>query len=246
MKALLLAAGLGTRLRPITDSIPKCLVPINGRALLDYWLDLLLGQGIERVLINTHYMADEVRRHIAVSPWADSVDLVHEPELLGTGGTILQNCNYFEDQAFFVAHSDNLTLFSLRQFQDSHRSRARNADITMMTFETDNPSSCGIVTLDDHGVVTGFYEKQPDPPGRLANGAVYIFEPSILEEMAGLEKSGLDISIDILPRHLNRIQTFHNNIYLRDIGTPESLAAAEREYPAIRQRLPTGFLEPSR
>ena len=68
MRALLLAAGLGTRLRPITDTMPKCLVPIGGRPLLDYWFDLLLSAGIERILVNTSYLPDRVRAHVAASP----------------------------------------------------------------------------------------------------------------------------------------------------------------------------------
>jgi len=72
VKAVLLAAGLGTRLRPITQTVPKCLVPIRGRPLLDYWLEHLFGQGIvDEVRINTHYLADRVRAHVAQSPWRD-------------------------------------------------------------------------------------------------------------------------------------------------------------------------------
>ena len=87
-RALLLAAGLGTRLRPLTNHVPKCLVPIKGKPLLGYWLDLLLRAGIERVLVNTHYLPDPVRRFCAESPWANRIDLVHEESLAGTAGTI--------------------------------------------------------------------------------------------------------------------------------------------------------------
>src|SRR5579863_4066102 len=95
MRALLLAAGLGTRLRPVTDSVPKCLVPIQGRPLLDYWLELLLPAPIERVLVNTYYLADQVRAYHAASPWRARVDLVHEAVLFGTGGTVLANRGWF-------------------------------------------------------------------------------------------------------------------------------------------------------
>ena len=86
MRALLLAAGLGTRLRPITDHVPKCLVPIHGKPLLGYWLDMLLPNGVERVLVNTHYLPQAVQAFVAESAWRDSIEMVHEDELLGTGG----------------------------------------------------------------------------------------------------------------------------------------------------------------
>src|SRR5258707_15359828 len=89
MRALLLAAGLGSRLRPITATTPKCMVMINGRPLLDYWLELLFGAGVERVLINTHWLAEQVDAHVKASRWTSRIDLIHEGKLLGTGGTVL-------------------------------------------------------------------------------------------------------------------------------------------------------------
>src|SRR6185436_15356190 len=111
MRALLLAAGLGTRLRPLTDSVPKCLVPVQGRPLLDYWLELLAPGGIERMLINTHYLPQQVRDFVARSRWREGITLVHEEKLLGTGGTVLANRAFFGAAAFMVAHADNLTRF---------------------------------------------------------------------------------------------------------------------------------------
>jgi mannose-1-phosphate guanylyltransferase len=230
MRALLLAAGFGTRLRPLTDTIPKCLVPVHGKPLIDYWLDLLLGGPVDRVLVNTHYLAEVVRGHIGRSRWRDRIDLVHEDELLGTGGTVLKNAGYFQDKAFLVGHADNLTSFDLDAFIGSHRTRPANVDITMMTFETDAPQSCGIVELDDRGVVIGFHEKVANPPGNHANAAVYIFEPTVLRFLAEQKKSVIDLSTEVLPHFIGRIGTFENAVYHRDIGTLESLAAAEREF----------------
>lgn len=231
MRALLLAAGLGTRLRPITDRVPKCLVPIRGRPLLGYWFDLLFPAGVERVLINTHYLPDSVRAFVAASPHAASIDLVHEETLLGTGGTVLSNSAYFGDAAFIVAHADNLTLFDVKAFIERHRTRPPGVEITMLTFDTDTPESCGIVEQDARGVVIGFHEKVRNPPGTRANGAVYVFEPSVVAFMRGLGHPAVDISTEVLPAYLGRIQTFHDAVYHRDIGTPASLAAAERDFP---------------
>lgn len=230
MKALLLAAGFGTRLRPITDNLPKCLVPIHGKPLLGYWLDLLLPVAIDRVLINTHYLPDVVNHFVRESSWQDRIDLVYEETLLGTGGTVFSNGNYFGDEAFMVAHADNLTRFDPNAFIDAHNLRASNVLITMMTFDTDVPQSCGIVELNDENIVVGFHEKKSNPPGFRASAAVYIFEPEVLNFMVGLNKNIFDLSIDVIPQFLGRIQAFHNYDYHRDIGTPESLLLAEQEF----------------
>jgi mannose-1-phosphate guanylyltransferase len=238
MKAILLAAGLGTRLRPLTNSIPKCLVRVNGKALLDYWLDLLLGENaVSRVLINTHWLAGTVCSHIAASHWRDRVDLVHEESLLGTGGTILANRSWFGEAPFIVGHADNLTLFDPLSFRDSHFARPAGAEITMMTFATDDPRSCGIVETDANGVITAFHEKVENPPGNDANAAVYIFEPSVVDFLASLGKPVIDLSTEVLPVYIDRIATFANTGYHRDIGTIASLRKAEQEFSTVVKRL---------
>lgn len=230
MKGLLLAAGYGSRLRPLTDTIPKCLVPVRGRPLLAYWFQLLFDGGIERALVNTHYLAQQVRTFVLESAWCDRVDLVHEEQLLGTGGTILRNRDFFGAEDFLVAHADNLTRFDVQSFRARHRDRPSGVAITMMTFETDAPHSCGIVVEDRQGIVREFYEKQKNPPGNRANGAVYVFEPEVLEFLAGLGRPVIDLSTEVLPHFLGRMWTYHNGLYHRDIGNLESLRSAEREY----------------
>ncbi len=232
MRALLLAAGLGTRLRPLTLSVPKCLVPINGTPLLDIWLDLLFEGGIERVLVNTGYLAEQVRAHVAASRWRSRVDLVHEDELLGTGGTVLANRAWLGGQPFLLAHADNLTRFDLAAFVERHRIRPAGVVLTMMTFRTDDPKSCGIVETDTEGRVIAFHEKVADPPGDRANAAVYIAEPELLEFLSGLDKPVIDLSTEVLPAFLGRMITFANTGYHRDIGTPEALIKGAAEYRA--------------
>jgi mannose-1-phosphate guanylyltransferase len=230
MKSLLLAAGLGTRLRPITDTVPKCLVPIQGKPLLAYWLDLLKPDAENPALINTHYLPGLVGDFIKTSPWKMHCTLVNETELLGTGGTILHNQACFRDAAFLVIHADNLTRFDLDAFIDAHHRRPPGIEITMMTFDTDMPQSCGIVETDKNNIVIGFQEKSPNPRGIRANAAVYIMEPSIIAFLQSLNKKIIDVSTELLPHYLHRMQMFHNADYHRDIGTPQSLQLAEIEF----------------
>jgi mannose-1-phosphate guanylyltransferase len=218
-------------LRPLTERVPKCLVPIHGRPLLEYWLDLLLPAGIDEVLINTHYLPEPVRRYVAASRWRERISLVHEDALLGTGGTVLANRAFFRGEAFLVAHADNLTRFDVGAFLRRHARRPAGMLLTMMTFRTDAPQSCGIVEEDARGVVTAFHEKVPDPPGDHANAAVYVLEPEVVTFLQRLGKPVVDLSTEVIPAFLGRICTFHNAGYHRDIGCLESLRKAEAEFP---------------
>lgn len=229
MRALLLAAGLGTRLRPLTDSVPKCLVEINGRPLLDYWIELLANAGIRDILINLHHLPEPVLEYIDSCPYPVSLTTAFEPELLGTGGTLLKNRDFFLDEPAMIVHADNFSRFDMGAFIRRYEERSAGIEITMMTFVADNPSSCGIVELDSEGVVQGFHEKVANPPGNLANGAVYIVSSEVRAFVAVLGKSRVDLSTEVLPHYMGRINTFQNRVYHRDIGTPEQLARARRD-----------------
>jgi mannose-1-phosphate guanylyltransferase len=230
MRALLLAAGIGSRLRPLTNTTPKCLVTVHDRPLLDYWLDLVFAGGIERALLNTHWLADQVRAHVENSPWRSRIDLVHEDELLGTGGTVLANRDWFGGQAFLVAHADNLTDFDVAGLIAAHNGRPAGCIMTMLAFRTDDPRSCGILELDEQNRVLAFHEKVENPPGNLANGAVYIFEPDVIDDIARLGRNVVDLSTEIIPNYLGRILSVETSGYHRDIGNPESLRRAHSEF----------------
>jgi mannose-1-phosphate guanylyltransferase len=230
LRALLLAAGLGTRLRPVTDSVPKCLVSINGRPLLDYWIELLSNGGVVEVLVNLHYLADQVRAYVAGRPYGVNIQTVYEETLLGTGGTLLKNRSFFGDEAVMVIHADNLSDFDVRGFIRSYSERPKGTEITMMTFRSTVPQECGIVEVDEEGVVRGFHEKVKNPPGNLANAAVYIVSPAVVDFLAGLRKHKIDFSTEVLPHFIGRINTFFNDTYHRDIGTVQSLVAAQSDY----------------
>lgn len=229
MRALLLAGGLGTRLRPLTYSVPKCLVPIHGKPLMEYWLDLLFNAGFESVLVNTHYLAESVRVFVKNSKWSEKIVLVHEDILLGTGGTVLANADWIGRSPILVAHADNLTKFDPLDFWVHHDRRPQGCCMTMMTFKTDSPATCGIVEEED-GVLRAFYEKVEYPPGNKANAAVYIFEPQVIDFLKLQAKHYIDISLDVIPNFLGQIYTYQNNQYHRDIGSIASLIAAEKEY----------------
>lgn len=227
MKAVLLAAGEGTRLRPLTLTTPKCMVPINGKPLLDYWLDMLVPcEEIDEIFINVSYLKEQVLAHIQ-SKWSlcNKITLWHEDKLLGTAGTLKANYADLKDCDVMVVHADNLSAFSLDEFLASYRNRAEYIAATMMLFETDKPSQCGIVELDDKCTVIKMHEKVKNPPGNLANGAVYIFSAKVIELIK--KQDGNDLSNNIIPHLYGKITTWVNKVYHRDIGTLESLRIAQ-------------------
>jgi mannose-1-phosphate guanylyltransferase len=232
LRALLLAAGLGSRLRPLTDHTPKCLAPIHGRPLLAYWLDALFGdERIERALVNTHHLPEQVGAFVAASPWRDRIDLVHEPELLGTGGTVLANRAWLGDGSFLVVHADNLTDFAPRALIDAHAAGGPDTLLTLLAFRTPNPRQCGILEMDGASRVVAFHEKVDDPPGDLANGAVYVFSPEVVSRIAALGKPVVDLSTEIIPRLLPRVRAHEYGGFFMDIGTPEALRQAQETFP---------------
>ena len=229
MRALLLAAGLGTRLRPITDTTPKCLVPIHGQALLAIWLQRLAQAGIGPFLINTHYLSGQVNAFVEASPYRKDILLVHERDLLGTAGTLIANLDFFCGSDGLLIHADNYCLADFSAFLQAHRSRPPECLMTMMTFRTDAPSSCGIVELDASGVVVDFHEKVAHPPGNLANGAVYIICAELLQRLASDLGGVSDFSTEVLHRFVGKIYSYETNATFLDIGTPANYAKANIE-----------------
>ena len=228
LRALLLAAGLGTRLRPITLDTPKCLVPIGGEPLLSRWLKQLERAGCEAALVNTHYLASQVETFL--QNWHSptmSVASVHEPALLGTAGTLLANHSFFEGATGLLIHADNVMADNLEHVLAAHEQRTAGCELTMLTFQTDTPQSCGIVTTDAQGVVTTFHEKVEKPSGNRANAALYVFNSNFLIHLEKMNPRPSDFSTEVIPRFLGRIQSFHTQKPYLDIGTPQALAQAQ-------------------
>ena len=233
MRAMLLAAGFGTRLRPLTDTVPKCLVPIGGKPLLEIWLERLTEVGIGPFLINTHYLADQVEAFIASSRYRDEVEIVREGELRGTAGTLVANLEFFGGQDGLLIHADNYCLADFKGFVQAHARRPQGCVMTMMTFRTDSPSSCGIVERDRACVVTGFHEKVANPPGNLANGAIYLLSADLIQRLGKDLKAVTDFSTEVLNRFVGRIFTYETSEVFLDIGTPAAYAEANQVAKAL-------------
>ncbi len=116
MKAFLLVAGKGTRLRPLTDTIPKCLVPIKGKPLLSIWLEMFKTYGITDVLLNLHHLSHIVKDYINANSFDINIETFYEGSLLGSAGTILANRDFVKSERFFfIVYGDNLTKINLKE-----------------------------------------------------------------------------------------------------------------------------------
>ena len=229
IRALLLAAGLGTRLGLLTKHCPKCLIPIFGKPLLEYWLSALHQTGITSILVNIHHHQELVERFLSRPCFSGWVRGIVEEKLLGTAGTLRENAKLFSNCTTFLAHADNWCHGDLAEFFDFHQNRRpENTLITMMTFRTESPESCGIVNIDNRGIVREFYEKVPEPSGNLANGAVYLLEPDVITWLNQREEF-TDFSTQVLPEFVGQIATWENKTIHRDIGTLKSLIEAHSD-----------------
>jgi len=229
VSALLLAAGLGTRLHPLTEYWPKCLMPIGERPLLEYWLETLWRAGMREALVNLHYLPEIVEEFLVRPRFRDWVRAVKETELLGTAGTLRAHADFFKTQTTLLVHADNWCQCEFADFLEFHQHRRpKGTVLTMMTFDTESPQSCGIVEVDDDGVVQAFHEKVTNPPGTRANAAVYLLEPELLNWLVTQPQIN-DFSTQVLPNYIGRIATWHNPQLHRDIGTIQSLRQAQSD-----------------
>jgi mannose-1-phosphate guanylyltransferase len=230
MKAFLLAAGFGTRLRPLTLDTPKCLVPVCGKPMLFWWLKLFEKYQINEVLINLHYLSDKVKEYIIKNAGAIKFTFFEEEVLLGSAGTLRENKKFVSgEDNFFIMYADNLTNCNLEAFYKFHTSH--DQPFSMVLFRTDSPKTKGIVELDNNKTVISFVEKPKEPRSNLANAGIYIAEPEALDLIPATETA--DIGFDLLPKLVSRMSGWETGEYLTDIGSADSLLRAEKDWARI-------------
>lgn len=228
MKAFLLAAGNGTRLRPLTETTPKCLLPIAGVPLLSIWLELCRRHGIEEVLINVHAHPGAIREYVEKNDSGVKIKLFEEPTLLGSAGTVAANRDWISgEQLFWVFYADVLTNMNLRALLDFHA--ARPATATLAVYRVPDPSRCGIVTRSEDGVVKEFIEKPSTPSSNLAFSGVLLGTQGLLDAIP--DHRPADIGSDVLSRLAGKMYAHETSDYVLDIGTLQNYAEAQATWP---------------
>jgi mannose-1-phosphate guanylyltransferase len=233
MKAVILAAGAGTRLRPLTDTCPKPMLPISGRPLLARTLDWLRANDVREVALNLHHLPDVVRMGLGDgAAWSMRLRYSYEPTLLGTSGavrTIAERYPGWFDQTFLLLYGDMLLDIALTDLVAFHRSNA--AELTLALKHTATPQTQGMIEVDSSGLVLRFVEKPSAwKGGDLANAGVYLCEPSIL---SAIPPGVSDFGHDIIPALLAGGRRVCGRLvegYLLDIGTPDAYMQAQRDW----------------
>lgn len=230
MKAFLLAAGLGTRLRPLTDSTPKCLLPIRGVPLLAIWLDLCHRHGIDEVLINTHCHGESIRNYLTAHRNGVKTSVIDEPVLLGSAGTIHANRNWVASEScFWVIYADVLTTADLGRMTQFHLKHPGIA--TLGAYEVPDPERCGIMDVNHEGLIQSFIEKPKCPRSRLAFAGIMIANAGLFDSIPRAVPA--DLGFDILPRLAGEMFAYPISNYLLDIGTLENYELAQRTWPGL-------------
>jgi mannose-1-phosphate guanylyltransferase len=233
MRAMVLAAGLGTRLRPLTYEITKPMVPVLDRPVMEHILDLLARHGIDEVIANLHYFPDSIREH-----FGDRLAYRVEEELLGTAGGVRACREFFGDEAFIVISGDALTDIDLGALAARHRSAGGIA--TLAVKQVPDTREYGVVLHDSNGRITGFQEK-PEPEealSNLGNCGIYVFDPSIFDYFP--ERPFVDWAKDVFPVLLERDVPFHIHEvqeYWNDVGSLAELRQGTFDALAGRLRL---------
>jgi mannose-1-phosphate guanylyltransferase len=231
VKAFLLAAGHGTRLRPLTDDMPKCLLPIRGKPILQIWLEKCRQFGIGEALINIHAHADLVRAFLATKSSGINVRVVEEQELLGSAGTLASNGEWVQgEECFWVFYVDVLHNVDLFAMLEAHRKRKPTA--TLAVYRVPDPSRCGIIDAAEDGVIRSFVEKPQSPASNLAFAGLMIASPALLDAIP--DERPADIGFHVLPRLVGRMVAYSVADYLIDIGTVENYYSAQQNWPGCQ------------
>jgi mannose-1-phosphate guanylyltransferase len=229
MKALLLSAGRGRRFRPLTEFLPKCLVPVNGYPLIHCWLAELANAGVKDIIINLYTHHELVKNVVESSQYRDLVSFSVEDKLLGTAGTLKQNAHLFADDPVLFIHTDNLSHYDFREFMDAYKI-CENKGILMMTYKTKTPQDCSVVESDLIGKLISYHRKEDNPPRDEADAQVYVLSPDVVNFCK--QQEVFNFSTDVNPEFLDQTFTWKNIDFHQDLGTPYNYLDAQISYRA--------------
>jgi mannose-1-phosphate guanylyltransferase len=230
MKAVVLIGGRGTRLLPITHTVPKAMVPLRNRPYIQYMVDSLRRAGLDGAVFSMGYLPDSIRDYFGARGAGDfSLEYVIEDHALGTAGGIKNAEEHLDGETFVATNGDILTSLDLSEVVRAHRRSGALATLTLTTVE--NPTAYGLVEVDYDMRVRRFVEKPSydEVTTNLINAGIYVLEPEVLEMIP----SGHEVSIEreIFPelQASGRLYAYVSSSYWRDIGTPRSYLAASQD-----------------
>lgn len=231
MKAVLLSAGLGERLRPITDNMPKVMVPLAGKPLLQYTVEALKAVGVSEFYLNIFYKGEVIKNHFGNGEKFDvSITYLEEPSLWGTGYALKQMRRWLADGEFLIVYGDKYLEFDFVKFFNWHKQK--NGFAGIVVGETKNPLGAGIMMLDDNQRIIKFKEKpKPDEVfSNISNKGICIFKPEIFDHIPDDEQ--YDIGHHLIPALISSdlpIYGYWSSEKIIDMGTPEKYYQLNKE-----------------
>ena len=237
MKAVILIAGEGSRLKPLTNYIPKCCLPIAGVPLLHIWIKNLLAAHVTEILLNpSHRDSEYVRKTVMSGIPIPRITMHPERKPLGTARTIWRNRDWIGDDDFFIIYGDVLTNLNVWLLGETHKTQSESI-LTVTTYETDKPKQKGIFEV-QNGWAIGFEEKPEEPVNNLAFAGIAVAGKGFLE---CLKQRYVDIGLDVLPRIINKKQppcvfVHHDpSVYFKDIGTIPDYLSCQAEWRQLER-----------
>lgn len=222
IKAMIMAAGVGSRLEPLTKSVPKPLVPIANKPVMDILFENLAQIGIKDVICNTYYMADKIIERYTNNKFGINFNYVKEETLSGTAGGV-KKCQFFfeKDSTFVVLSADGLSNADLKHGIDIHKKSGAIATIGIKQIPMEDVPHFGVVVTDKDGFIAEFQEKPSieEAKSNFINTGIYIFDYKVFDYIP--EDTFYDFAKNVFPKLLaeHAINTFEVKEYWSDIGT---------------------------
>lgn len=246
MQAVIMAGGKGTRLASVTPGIPKPMVPVNGRPLLEYQIENLRDFGVSDIILVVGYLGNVIKSYfkdgsgvsqVTGKPFRVKIRYYSEESPLGTAGALGKITEMLED-TFLLVFGDLFTSVDYRRFVDYHKEK--NAAATLFVHPNSHPYDSDIVVMDETSRVTGWSSKKSDRQGyykNIVNAGLYVLDKKIAQIVSDHQKNGtekVDLEKDVITRLLGRVDFsifgYRSPEYVKDIGTPERLEAVQSDY----------------
>ncbi len=231
MLAIILAGGEGKRLRPLTTQLPKALIPVQGKALVEHVVDLLRPAGVTDVILSTGYLSDKVRDYFARRDLGVVLRYLEESTPRGTAGPLmlLKASGQIPDRDFFLINGDNLLAVDLAAFARAHQRLGGVA--TMALTEVSDPSAFGVARLEGERIA-GFVEKPPreEAPSHWVNSGYAVVSPAVFDVIAVKPFSMLERDVWPVLAWTGKLFAYRGQGQWFDTGTPEQYARVRREW----------------
>ena len=228
MKGIIIAAGKGTRLLPLTENVPKVMLEIGGKPAIEHVINMMKSAGIKDIAITTHHLFHIIQNYFSDGrDFGVSIIYTKEKELVGNSGGI-KTLENFIDGTFVVIYGDNIADVNLYEMVEFHKNKGASATIGVY-HEKEKPETKGIIETDDNGKITSFLEKPKNPKSNIANAAIYILGPSVFRY---IPEGFSDFGKDVFPAMLFAGEPMYvfDVKKLIDIGTFETLEQARNSF----------------